>query len=747
MQKILRKRVLRDLRANLLRYLALGAMIVLSLYIVVSLIGAADTVMTGVDQKAEENRLEDGEFSVFSPLTEEQISELTAKGMELESMSYLDYEQEDNSTLRVFKNRDEMNKIALDKGKMAEKKKEAVLEKRYCEEHKLSVGDSFRICGESYKIVGIGSVPDYDAVYKNFAEACVESDRFGLAFVTEDQYKSLKEANKSSKSEEYVYAYRLHDHLTDDAVKEEVKKLKDNTLIQFMKSEDNQRIKASSQDQVINKMSGLIAGVIIMILFTYVISVFVIHGIEKESSIIGTLYALGAKKRELMFHYIMLPVVITFVAGVIGTALGFSSLGIDRQLKECYDYFSIPKLPSVYPVYLILYGVIMPPVVAALVNCFVIQKKLSVPALKMIRGEQKERRMCRLNLGRLRFVRRFQLRQMLREIRTAFTIVFGMFICLLIVMLALDCYSMCHHVSVDNKADTKYEYMYTYKYPDEQIPDGGVAAYAKTLSKENFGYDLDVTLLGINKENPYFDAEVETGKNKVIISSAMAQKYKLKKGQKLILSDLEEDMDYAFTIKGICNYSAGLYAFLDIDSMRELMGEDSGYYNVVFSDKKLEIAGEKLYATTSKQDIEKSSDVFIDHMKPMIYMLTSLSIVILFLVMYLMMKVMIDRSSFNISLIKIFGYHTNEIRTLYLNGNFYIVALSALVCIPLAKKVMDMVYPLLVSNIGGGMNIAFSPQMYLAIYTGIVVIYLVISQLLVRKVNQMSFVEVLKNRE
>ena len=37
MQKILRKRVLRDLKENILRYLALGFLIILGMYLVVSI--------------------------------------------------------------------------------------------------------------------------------------------------------------------------------------------------------------------------------------------------------------------------------------------------------------------------------------------------------------------------------------------------------------------------------------------------------------------------------------------------------------------------------------------------------------------------------------------------------------------------------------------------------------------------------------------------------------------------------------
>ena len=50
----------------------------------------------------------------------------------------------------------------------------------------------------------------------------------------------------------------------------------------------------------------------------------------------------------------------------------------------------------------------------------------------------------------------------------------------------------------------------------------------------------------------------------------MAQKYDLKKGDSIILSDEEDEMDYAFQVADITQYSSGLYAFMDIDSMRDL---------------------------------------------------------------------------------------------------------------------------------------------------------------------------------
>lgn len=756
MQKILRKRVWRDLKENPLRYLALGLLIVLGMYLIVSLVGAAETVITGVDKKAEENRIEDGQFGVFVPLTGAQEENLREQGITLERMFYLDFVQEGENTLRVFKNRESINLTELDGGRPAENENEAVLEKRYCEENNIHIGDSIEIGSGEFQVVGIGSVPDYDAMYRSLTDSSVESKQFGLAFVDAGAYERLKDSGSSMKSEEYNYAYRLNGGMTDNELKDKIRdmQLQDkyfdtdiSNLTQFMKASENPRIKASADDQVINKVAGLIAGIIVMILFTYVISVFVIHGIEKESSVIGSLYALGVTRRELMLHYLMLPVAVTFLAGLIGTAAGFSRWGINYQMQDCYDYFSVPVLQTAYPAWLVVYGIVMPPVAAAAVNCIVIWKRLSQPALKLIRNEQKTGRIGNINLGNMGFIGRFRVRQMLRESRTGFTVIFGMFISLLIMMLGIDCYVMCRHISEENKADTKYGYMYTYKYPGAAVPDGEEAAFAKNLKKEIYGYNLDVTLLGIEKENPYFDADVTEGQNKVIISTAMSQKYHLSEGDQLVLTDAEEEIDYAFTVTGVTQYSAGMYVFMDIDSMRELFGMGSDYYNVVFSDEKLDIEPGRLYATTTKEEISKSSDIFISKMMPMIYMMTSVSALIFCMVMYLMLKVMIDRSAFGISLIKIFGYRTGEIRKLYLNGNFYIVAVGAAVGIPLAKKLMDIMYPLLVSNVSCAMNLTFSWQLYVGIYGVIICLYFLISRLLVRKLKKLVPAEVLKNRE
>lgn len=341
----------------------------------------------------------------------------------------------------------------------------------------------------------------------------------------------------------------------------------------------------AADDQQINVQCGYFFGILLMMLFAYVISVFVVHGIERESSVIGALYALGVKRRDLMLHYLTLPVCVTTVAGLIGFGIGISPWGIPTQMADAYAYYSVPQIEVLITPILIIYGIIMPPVTAIIVNYFVIRKKLSKTALSLIKNEVKQPKGSNVNLGSMGFISRFRIRQMLREMRTGITVIIGMFISLICLMLSLNTAVLCSNVQIDNVKDTKYEYMYTYKYPTENPPEGGEAAYVKTLKKEILGYNWDINVLGLGEESKYLD------------------------------------------------------------------------------------------------------------------------------------------------------------------GNFFMIAVSAAICLPLSKAIMDQAYPFMVSNVNCGINIAFKPWLWAVLYAAILLLYFVINKALVGRLNKIVPAEVLKNRE
>lgn len=1125
MQRILSKRVLRDIRENLLRYLALFFLVALVMYMVVAIVGAAETIMQGTKESGRIHHREDGQFGVFVPLTDDEIAQITEEGVTLQRDFSLDFHL-GQSTLRVYQARETVDLFVPSQGSELPAQGEILLEQHYAEKHELGLGDTLTVGGRDFTVSGIGSTPDYDAVYEKTSDTTVDSNLFGVGFVTSEDYEALKAGGENFRTEDYTYTYLLNDAMTDQELKEllqsfeldrskvtdtyflemladaeetkndiqdgirelldgvneladgvdelaehnaeltdaadtlfdamleqvndslkdagvevtltssnyeqqlnnmianphaytasmrqdlqDIKKsldelqeykdgikaytngvnaasdgsgklvvgmgqitansdalnqgadaifnailrmvneqlqaqfsaavfpfsgltadgygkeldqmaamftqmgasqvaaqlsnvksqldkvaqfrdgvkaytkgvgeasignqqlfcglstlytaseplvsgtdavvdalmdmveaqleesdisvdltadnykeelerltaegssvdaklkdslkeakntladledfregiidytdavdeiadgsrelrdgvqeLQDETddmieeyftfdidnLTQFLIAADNPRIDAAAGDVIINRFAGILAGIILMVLFTYVISVFVIHNIEKESSVIGALYALGVTRGQLLFHYLLNPMLIAFLGGVVGCILGFSKYGTGWQMGDSIAYYSLPPMRIVTPGYLLFYSLIMPPVTAAVVNYLVINKKLNRTALSLIRNEQtagKAGRIQNMNLGNMKFLLRFQIRQMLREIRSAFAVVIGMFICLLILIMSIDCAVLCINFGNACLEETKYAYMYIYKYPTEDVPEGGTPAYVENLKKEAYGYNLDVTVLGIDDDNPYFPIATADKKNEIVISSAAAQKFGVKAGDKLVLSDEVNERDYAFTVKNVVNFTSGVYVFLDRDVMQELFDQEDNYYNVVFADHALDIDNGRLYATVSKENVEESSQIFTDMMGPMVVMLVAISALIFMIVMYLMMKVMIDRSAFSISLMKVFGYRRREIRRLYLDGNFYVILLGALICVPLAKWSMDLVYPYCIANVAIGMDLKFTPQIYIMIYGGILLCYMVINFLLVGRLNKLVPAEVLKNRE
>lgn len=909
MQKVLRKRILRDFKANIVRYLALGFLIILSMYLVVSMLAAAETIIRGSQKSDKESNVEDGEFSLFVPMKDYEWEKLEEKGITLEKMFFMDYSVEDDITLRVFQNREQINRMILKEGSLAEKEDEVVLERRYAELHDIQLGDAVEIGGREFTVTGIGTVPDYDSMLKSLGDTGCDSQHFGLAFVTADTYTAMQKEGKAAKSEEYYYAYLLNDKMTNDELKEELKnlefssddvndkyfqeywdrtlgredelrdgindlldgaeelrdglqeladnnedlkdgagavldaylseankalgeygiktltrdnfeqvlesqirsesnallkmsmnnllteltelkeyadgvdeyadgvqgaadgaeevrdgvqELKDDTekiideifdsdagnLLAFIKAKDNVKIQAASGDQELYRSVGTIAGCIILVLISYVLSVFVVHSIDRESSVIGALYALGVKKKDLMKHYVTLPTIIAAVSGIIGTAIAYSNAGVRVQMQDCYNYYSLPNLDVIVMPYLIIYGIIVPPVICWAVTSLVINKRLSRQVLMLIKNEQRVSKGKDIKLKNMKFMRLFKLRQILRERRTAFTVVFGMFVSLLIAVMSLEIFVYCDNVRIQYPEDTKYQYMYTYKYPSENPPQGGYEAYAKTLKKEIYGYNFDVTLLGITEDNPFFDTDLADSHSQVTISSSISYKYGLQVGDVITLKGEENDKFYAFEISDITQYAPGFMVFMPYDKALELFGEQDDYYNVVFADHELDIEPGRLYSTTTKADVEKAAGIFVNQMKSMILTLGGVSALIFAIVLYLMMKVMIDRSAFSIALIKIFGYRQKELKKMYLDGNFYVVAIGALISVPLTKLIMDVVYePAFVPNVACGIDKAFPIWVYIMVYAVIFILYFIINHLLVRRIKQMLPAEVLKNRE
>lgn len=219
MQRILSKRVLRDIRENLLRYLALFFLVAMVMYMVVAIVGAAETIMQGTEESAAVHHREDGQFGVFVPLTDSEITQITDKGVTVQQDFSLDFHQ-DQATLRIYQAREKVDLFAPAQGAELLMQGEILLEQHYAEKHELGLGDTLTVGGRDFIVAGIGSTPDYDATYEKTSDTTVDSNLFGVGFVTAEDYEALKAGGQNFRTEDYTYTYLLNGAMTDQELKE-----------------------------------------------------------------------------------------------------------------------------------------------------------------------------------------------------------------------------------------------------------------------------------------------------------------------------------------------------------------------------------------------------------------------------------------------------------------------------------------------------------------------------------------------
>ena len=519
-------------------------------------------------------------------------------------------------------------------------------------------------------------------------------------------------------------------------------------LSYFITNEDNPRINDVKTDCEINKFSALFAGIIILLLLAYVISVFIVNNIEKESTVIGALYSLGCLKNDLLKHFMLLPLLLVAAGSITGTVVGYFMIPI---MDESSTLYSFPELQAVMKPYVVVYGIVMPIIIAALVNFLVINKKLSLEPLKLLRQEKRQSRIANIDLGNMGFINRYRVRQLLREIRGNITIVLGLFLAILLMVFAFQIKGSIDNYVKHTTDDAKFKYMYILQYPQDEVPEDGEEAYCESLYAyfDIIDSDLEVNLLGIKEDNPYFYFKVEDNgdTDDVYISNSVAYKFDYKVGDNIVLNDHIENKSYRFHVAGIVPYSNGLYIFANIDNMREVFDREDDFYNTVFSGKELNIEPGRIASVIHLNDLADSASKFNDIMASLIMTLLIGSIIIFVVVLYLLLRMMANKATFSISLLKVFGYDEKEVKKIYLGSAFYTVLFSAALGIPVSTIMVEAIWPFMISNVAAGFESYIPLNLYLAVIGIILLSYLAVNFMMGRHLQKVTLAEILKNRE
>jgi len=279
-------------------------------------------------------------------------------------------------------------------------------------------------------------------------DTAADPDEFGTAFTAASTVESLaKQGNTLTTT--YVYLLGNSGMEASDIVSEISNALKDGTgtarVSSYLEQDDNPRIVTVIDDQTVTVQTAYLAGFVALVLIAYVLSVLTADNIRRQSPVIGTFYALGITRRELVVHYMLLPVILAAVCAIIGTVGGFLTA---PAMQNATTYYSIPALSSVASPDVIAYGVLTPLVTVTLVSFLVLRSRLAKEPLQLLHRDTGQRPPSRATLESLPFAFSFRLRSFMRAWTTYVLMLLGVVLSLLLMV-----FSFGMHDSVVSYAD------------------------------------------------------------------------------------------------------------------------------------------------------------------------------------------------------------------------------------------------------------------------------------------------------
>ena len=734
---VLNKRIFREFKENVIRYIGLMSLVLIASMSIVGFGNVEECVMLSINNVATECNREDGNFTLSRELDNTTLSKIQELGIDTEENYYADYKLTEDKTIRLFKERESINKIKILDGKEITDSNNIIIDELFGKVNNYNIGSSLKILNEKYNISGYGLVPDYTMVVKELTDLPNHSN-FGIGFVSKEKFSNLKDVK-------YLYSFKLN-NISSDKLTNILNKT--SALTSFMVKKDNPRIMAVEEEQISNKSIGTIMGIVVSIMMAFIVSMSVITMIEKESAVIGTLYSLGYEKKELLSHFIILPTVIVLLGSICGYFLGF--LLKDYLLVMETNFYNIPKIEQTYSIKLIVMGIVIPILIVLILNYSVISKKLNTTPLSLLRKEKKESNLTKIQINYFGFINKFRIREFLREINSSIILFFGLSISTLFLVIAFSNSDSAVNFANKVKNEANIEYTYILKIPihikeSEKIEK--IAVEGLDMYNEFVNDNMDVTLQGINENTNFYNFNISKDDVGAYISDSVSKKFNIQIGDTLNLKNVSEKKTYSVKVNGIVNYSNGLYIFMNRSQMNILTNKTKDYYNGYLSRERLNINKDYLSSTILASDIIESANNSVEIASSSTSFLVILSIITAIIVIYLLLKFMVDKSTSNISLMKIFGFNKSELNKLYLGSHFYIITISIIINMFLALKIYKMLYFTLMATSPSYMETVLSTKSYIIIFMIVLAIYFVIKIILKKNIDKISLSVVLKDRE
>ncbi|MFL8709808.1 ABC transporter permease [Clostridioides sp. GD02377] len=741
----LNKSILRVMKENRGQYIGMLYMLILSVFLFVALTITAQNLKHNKDMYVKNNVQEDLEFYTSNKI--DNIREIEDKfDLKFQETLVKEYKYGDK-TLRLFTPNKKVNITTVLEGAMP-RVGEIALDPQFAKSNKLNIGDEYHIGNSSYRISGYIGIPNYAYILEKDGDVINNPKNFGIGILNKEDMVSgdyLYSVKYNKNREIYTQSKNLKNYLNTNEV----------NIIDWTYAKNNMKISMLDIEVTAISVYSVILPTVILLITVVLISIVLGRMMKNEMANIGTLYALGYRKKEIMIHYMNYPIILSSLSGVIGGIIGII---VQKYLFDLFlTFFPIPiEKISYSPIYFIL-GIVLCMVFSIIGSYLSINKVLKLSPVLLMKNENKRQKVNiierKLTLNNLKFKNKFAIREQLRSISRLAFLVIGVSIATVFLMYGFiaKC-SMDYMINQERNDVISYKYEYILKQlSTDKPPIGGegVSGVKFVLDSE---MNNDFELIGGNKNSQMISLkdkkgnEISIDDNKFIITSIMAKKYNLSIGDKLSFINIVDDKEYSIKITDIAQTNSGDYVFTSLNSFNQMMGLEKGSYNAIMSKTPIEINKDMVYMINTPNNITNMLEDYMQLMSAFIYGIAFVAFIIGVIIIYVVASISIDENKNHIALMKVFGYKKKEINSMMLNGSRIYVVLGYIIGVPIGYSIIKVIFKIFES-----LDIALEARLNLSyVIIGFVIIILtfeVSKFMCARKIDKISLSEALKTQK
>lgn len=746
MRNPLHKTLKKEFLRNRSRYISLSLVLILMIGVVTGFLSVAYSAKELLIKDQISSKVEDGQLALRDRMDVKTKTKLEALGLKVYEQFYTEQSVSRDTMVRVYRKRFDINRATLHEGRMPNKQTEIALDRLFALKNGYNIRDTIRMSGKSMTITGLISVPDYTSLIQKNSDMMMDPIHFGIAIVTDTGFQTL-----SNDRMVYSYSYYLDDRELNDFQKQ--KRADDIQEICIKEGAVLENLLTAQMNQAIsflpNDMGSDIPMVqtllyIILMILAFIFVVISQTMIEEQASVIGTLLASGYTRRELLQHYMMLPTILIIVSAGIGNLIGYT-LFPNLFTDMYYSNYCLPPL-SIQPVWeALLSTTVMPFIFMMLILYMLLKRRLRLSPLRFLRKDLRRHRQRRyIPLHGSSFFQRFRIRIILQNKGSYLVLFLGIIFASFLLMFALILTPSMEQYIRNLEADTRCDYQYLLKAP---VQADGEKVTLTSLKAYYVGgdLDLDVTLYGLGPNSGYYtDMTLSSDPKSIVISSDFASKMSLQVGDAITLRNPYRDKAYSFTIQDIYPYNAGFSAYMPRNQLNQLLHEDHTYFNGYLSNQPLDIEEAYVQSVVTRSDLVKINEQMTQAFSQLLPVLTSVSIAIYLVVLYILTRLVIDRNAISMSFLKVMGYTAKEIRSLYLHATTLVVLASLTAALPLCNIALRYLMKFAFMKFTGNLSVYIPGYVYFLVFVTGGVAYLFIKALLTRRIEQMELGYALK---